>query len=147
MEESIGDLKIETGRHRMTPGNIWMMGNIVIISIIRVIYEVYTISASEKAIRVVVFPLKTNTRGYPVRVIFLVIIFAAFYFLTIRPQRKKQKQHEELVQELRKGDRVITAGGIYGQIESMNEESIVLKIEGGGTIRIARPSVIGKRDK
>ena len=80
-------------------------------------------------------------------IIFLVIIFAAFYFLTIRPQRRKQKQHEELVQELQKGDRVITAGGIYGQIESMNEESIVLKIESGSTIRIARPSVIGKRER
>ena len=80
-------------------------------------------------------------------IVFLVLIFGVFYLLMVRPQRKKQKQHEEMVQELRKGDRVITAGGIYGQIESLNQESVVLKIESGATIRIARGSVIGQREK
>ena len=45
-------------------------------------------------------------------IIFLVIIFGLFYFVMVRPQRRKQKEHETLVQELQKGDRVITAGGI-----------------------------------
>ena len=80
-------------------------------------------------------------------VIFLVFIFGIFYFLMIRPQRRKQKEHDELVQELGKGDKVITAGGIYGQIESLSDDSIVLKIESGTTIRIARGSVIGRREK
>ncbi|MFC2066121.1 preprotein translocase subunit YajC [Chloroflexota bacterium] len=79
--------------------------------------------------------------------IFLVLIFGVFYFLMIRPQRKRQKEHQEMVQELQKGDKVITAGGIYGQIESLDQESIVLKIESGATIRIARGSVIGRREK
>ena len=79
--------------------------------------------------------------------IFLALIFGVFYFLMIRPQRKRQKDHEQLVQELRKGDKVITAGGIYGQIESLDQDSIVLKIESGATIRIARASVIGQREK
>lgn len=79
--------------------------------------------------------------------IFLALIFGVFYFLMIRPQRKKQKEHQELVQELSKGEKVVTAGGIYGTIESLNEESIVLKIESGSSIRIARGSVIGRRDK
>ena len=79
-------------------------------------------------------------------VVFLVLIFAIFYFLAIRPQRKRQKQHQEMVEMLHKGDKVITAGGIYGQIESLSEDSIVLKIESGTTIRIARSSVIGQRE-
>ncbi len=80
-------------------------------------------------------------------IIFLVIIFGLFYLLMIRPQRKKQKEMQTMVQELQKGDRVITAGGIYGQIESLSEDSIVLKIESGATIRVARSSVVGRRDK
>ncbi len=80
-------------------------------------------------------------------IVFLVLIFGIFYFLFIRPQRKRQKDHQQLMQELSKGDRVITAGGIYGQIESLSEDSVVLKIESGTTIRIARSSVIGKQER
>ena len=80
-------------------------------------------------------------------IIFLVLIFGIFYFLMIRPQRKRQKDHQHMVEELQRGDRVITAGGIYGQIESISEESVVLKIESGTTIRVARGSVAGKREK
>ncbi|MFC2002416.1 preprotein translocase subunit YajC [Chloroflexota bacterium] len=80
-------------------------------------------------------------------IIFLGLLFVIFYFLLIRPQRKKQKEHQHLVEELRKGDRVITAGGIYGQIESLDQDSAVLKIESGVTIRIARASIAGKREQ
>jgi preprotein translocase subunit YajC len=51
------------------------------------------------------------------------------------------------MQDLNKGDRVITAGGIYGQIESLSQDSVVLKIESGTTIRIARSSVVGKQER
>ena len=80
-------------------------------------------------------------------IIFLVLIFGIFYFLLIRPQRKRQKQHDELVQELQKGDRVVTAGGIYGVIESISDESVVMKIESGVTVRVAKGSVAGRREK
>lgn len=80
-------------------------------------------------------------------IIFGVLIFGIFYLFLIRPQRKRQKQHQELVQELKNGDRVITAGGIYGRIESLSEDSAVLKIESGATIRIARGSISGKQEK
>jgi preprotein translocase subunit YajC len=79
-------------------------------------------------------------------IIFLVLIFAIFYFLMIRPQRKRQKQQKELMEGLQKGDRVITIGGIYGQIESLAEDSAVLKMESGTTIRVARNSIAGKRE-
>ncbi len=78
---------------------------------------------------------------------FLVVIFALFYFVMIRPQRKRQKEHESMMQELQKGDRVITAGGIYGTIESISEDSVVIKVEGGTIMRVARGSVAMRRDE
>jgi preprotein translocase subunit YajC len=80
-------------------------------------------------------------------IVFLVLIFAMFYFLMIRPQRKRQKEHQQMMEELRKGDRVITAGGIYGVIESVSEDSIVIKVESGATIRLAKGSVALKREQ
>ena len=80
-------------------------------------------------------------------IIFLVLIFGVFYFLIIRPQRRRQKEHNQLMQELQKGDKVITTGGIYGVIESLSDDSVVLKVESGATIRVARASVVGRREK
>jgi len=79
-------------------------------------------------------------------IVFLVLIFAMFYFLMIRPQRKRQKEHQHMMEELRKGDRVITAGGIYGVIESVSEDSVVIKVESGTTMRVAKGSVALKRE-
>ena len=79
--------------------------------------------------------------------IFLVLIFAMFYFLMIRPQRKRQKEHQQLVEELKRGDRVITAGGIYGEIESLSDDSVVIKVESGTTMRVARSSVALKQER
>ena len=78
-------------------------------------------------------------------IIFLVAIFAIMYFLMIRPRQKQQKQHEEMMQELRSGDRVIIAGGIYGQIESLSEETAIIRIESGATMKVARSSILGKQ--
>ncbi len=80
-------------------------------------------------------------------IIFIVAIFAVFYFLMIRPQRKRPKDHQQLMQGLKRGDRVITAGGIYGEIDTLDEESAVLKIESGGSIRVARSSILGVRQR
>jgi preprotein translocase subunit YajC len=79
-------------------------------------------------------------------IIFLVLIFAMFYFLMIRPQRKRQKEHRQMMEELRRGDRVVTAGGIYGTIESVSEDSVVIKVESGATMRVAKGSVAIKRE-
>ena len=79
-------------------------------------------------------------------IIFLVLIFGAMYFVLIRPQRKRQKEHQQLVDELKRGDRVITAGGIHGEIETVSEDSVVLKVESGTTMRVAKGSVALRRD-
>ena len=80
-------------------------------------------------------------------IIFLVLIFGLMYFTMIRPQRKKQREHQELMAELMRGDRIVTAGGIYGVIETTSEDSVVIKVESGMTLRIARGSIAGKREK
>jgi preprotein translocase subunit YajC len=77
-------------------------------------------------------------------IVFLVVIGLLFYFFMIRPQRRRQKEHEELVGQLRGGDRVITAGGIYGQVESVSQDSVILKVESGATIRVAKSSIAGR---
>ncbi len=78
---------------------------------------------------------------------FLVVIFAIFYFIMIRPQRRQQKEHQRQIQELKKGDQIITAGGIFGSIESISEDSVIIKVESGATIRVAKNSVAIRRSK
>ena len=80
-------------------------------------------------------------------IIFLVVIFAVFYLVMIRPQRKRQKEHQDMMQNLQKGDRIITAGGIYGTIDSLSEDSAVIKTEGGNLLRVARGSIALRRDE
>jgi preprotein translocase subunit YajC len=78
---------------------------------------------------------------------FLVVIFALFYFVMIRPQRKRQKEQQTMIAELQKGNKVITAGGIYGTIESISEDSVVIKVESGTTLRVNKGSVALRREE
>jgi len=79
--------------------------------------------------------------------LFLVVIFGMFYFVMIRPQRKRQKEHQEMMQGLQRGDKIITAGGIYGTVESVSEDSVVIKVESGTTMRVNKASVSLRRDE
>ena len=83
----------------------------------------------------------------PTILIFLALLVGLFYFVMIRPQRKRQKEHQQMTQELQKGDKVVTAGGIYGQVESISEDSIVIKVESGATMRVAKGSVALKQQR
>jgi preprotein translocase subunit YajC len=78
---------------------------------------------------------------------FLVVIFALFYFVMIRPQRKRQKEQQEMISTMQKGDRVITAGGIFGVVDSIREDSVVIKVEGGTLLRVAKGSVMVLKDQ
>ena len=78
-------------------------------------------------------------------IIFLVLIFAVFYFLMIRPQRKKQGEQKRLTEELRKGDKVITIGGIYGEVDSVGERDVILRVEGGNKLKFLKSSIMGKQ--
>ncbi|MDH4099919.1 MAG: preprotein translocase subunit YajC [Nitrospirota bacterium] len=71
----------------------------------------------------------------------LAIIFAIFYFLLIRPQQKKQKEHKELLTNLKVGDRVISNSGIYGSIVKLSEKNITLQIADGVKVKIVRSAI------
>jgi preprotein translocase subunit YajC len=58
----------------------------------------------------------------------LIVIFAIFYFLLIKPQQKKAKDHKDMLAAVKKGDKVVTNGGIYGLVEQVNDKTVVLKI-------------------
>ncbi len=73
----------------------------------------------------------------------IIILFAIFYFLLIRPQQKKAKEHRDMIAGLKKGNRVITSGGIYGTIQTIDESTIGLEIAEKIKIKISRSSVAG----
>jgi preprotein translocase subunit YajC len=77
--------------------------------------------------------------------IFIVVIFGLMYLLMIRPQRKKQKEAQKLMEDLKRGDQVITTSGIYGTIESVEETNFVIKLEYGATMRVVKGAIGGKR--
>lgn len=71
----------------------------------------------------------------------MVIIFGIFYFILIRPQQKKMKEHKKMVEELKKGDKIVTQGGIYGMVENAGPNTLTVKIAEGTKVKIARSSV------
>ncbi|WP_119165488.1 preprotein translocase subunit YajC [Algihabitans albus] len=72
----------------------------------------------------------------------LILIFVVFYFLLIRPQQKRQKEHKAMVQALRRGDRVVTAGGIYGTVARViSDTEVDLEIAEGVKVRMLRGTV------
>ena len=73
--------------------------------------------------------------------IMMVVIFAIFYFILIRPQQKKMKEHKKMVEDLKKGDRIVTSGGIYGTVENTTPETLTVKIAEGVKVKITRGSV------
>ncbi|KPA12349.1 YajC [Candidatus Magnetomorum sp. HK-1] len=72
----------------------------------------------------------------------MIIIFAIFYFLLIRPQQKKAKEHRAMIDSLKKGDRVITSGGIYGRVTANNDpETVTLEIADRVRVKCVRSNV------
>jgi len=71
----------------------------------------------------------------------LIILFAVFYFLLIRPQSKRAKEHKNMVAALAKGDEVVTNGGILGSISEIDENYVTLEIADGVEIKVQRPSI------
>ncbi len=74
-------------------------------------------------------------------IIMLVAMFAIFYFLLIRPQQKRAKQHKELVNNLKQGDSIVTAGGIHGKIVSVEEATITIEVATGVKITMNRSAI------
>jgi preprotein translocase subunit YajC len=71
----------------------------------------------------------------------LVLIFIVFYFLLIRPQQKKAKQHQEMLGKLKKNDEVMTSGGIYGKVVTLADNVVTLEVAPNVRIRVNRPQI------
>ena len=73
--------------------------------------------------------------------IFLAALAAVFWFLLVRPQRRRQAQHQSLVAGLSTGDEVITAGGVFGKVRTIADDHLILEIAPGTEIRLAKDAV------
>jgi preprotein translocase subunit YajC len=73
----------------------------------------------------------------------LIIIFAIFYFLLIRPQQRKAKQHKQLLADLRKGDRVVSSGGLHGLITGLSDDVLTVEISPKVRVKVSRGSIAG----
>jgi preprotein translocase subunit YajC len=72
------------------------------------------------------------------QVIPLVFMFAIFYFLLIRPQQKKAKEHKALLESMKKGDSVITAGGVHGKVTAVDNDLVTLEVANNVNIKITK---------
>jgi preprotein translocase subunit YajC len=73
----------------------------------------------------------------------LILMFAIFYFLLIRPQQKKAKQHRELLSALKEGDKVVSSGGLHGTITGIKDDVVTMEIAPKIRVKVSRGSVAG----
>lgn len=92
--------------------------------------------------RLVVFAQEATGSG-TASLIFLALMIGIFYFLIIRPQRNRAKAQRELSQSIQLGDDIRTVGGIHGTVVSMDEDSVVLRLE-EGRVRVSRRAIGGR---
>jgi len=71
----------------------------------------------------------------------IILMFVIFYFLLIRPQQKKQKDHRALVNNLKKNNRVVTSGGIYGKITGVDDQTVTVEIADKVRVKVARGNI------
>lgn len=87
-------------------------------------------------------PQGTEGKGNPfMSMLPLILIIVVFYFFMIRPQVKKNKEQKKFRESLKKGDKVITIGGIHGKIVEVNDTTFVIETEGQGKLRIEKNAV------
>ena len=72
-----------------------------------------------------------------------VLIIAIFYFFLIRPQNKKQKETEKMINALKKGDKIVTIGGIHGVVSSTKEKTVIVKVDDNCKIEFSRSAIAG----
>ncbi len=81
--------------------------------------------------------------GPPALVSFLplILVFAVFYFLLIRPQQQKAKEHQEVLDNLKRNDEIVTGGGLYGKVTAINEQIVTVEIAPKVQVRVSRPTI------
>lgn len=74
--------------------------------------------------------------------IMIVLLFVVMYFFMIRPQRKQQKELDNFRNSLAKGQKVVTAGGIYGVVKEIDERTILMEVDGNVTLRVDKTAIM-----
>ena len=88
----------------------------------------------------------TGGEGNPLTpFLFMAAIFAVFYFLLIRPQKKKETDRKKMIDELKKGDNIVTVGGLYGKVVSVDEASVLAQVDEGTKVRIDKSAISALR--
>ncbi len=75
-------------------------------------------------------------------IVMMVLLFAIMWLFMIRPQRKQQKELEKFRSELKKGDKVVTAGGIYGTVDEIKDRSVLIKVDGDVKLRVDKTPIV-----
>ncbi len=83
----------------------------------------------------------STTAGFLTTIVPFVLIIVIFYFFLIRPQNKKQKETQKMIDALKKGDKVVTIGGIHGVISSTKEKTVVVKIDDNTKVEFTRSAI------
>ncbi len=78
------------------------------------------------------------------QMLLLLVIFAIFYFVLIRPQQKQQKEYKQMVESLKKNDQVVTVGGVHGTIVNLKEKTLVIRVDDNTRLEIDRTAVARK---
>lgn len=86
-------------------------------------------------------PAASSAAGSASMWIMLILIFVVMWFFMIRHQRKQQKALEEMRRSLKKGDKVVTAGGIYGVVADLDERTVLMKVDGEVKLRVDKSSI------
>ena len=77
----------------------------------------------------------------------ILLIFAVFWFFMIRPQNKQRKETQRMLSELKKGDKVVTIGGIHGVVQSVRESTVILKVDEDCKIELTRSAIASMKEK
>ena len=78
--------------------------------------------------------------------IMLVAIFAIFYFLMIRPESKRRKERQSMIDSLARGDKIVTIGGLHGEVQDVHDDKIVIRIAEDLKVEVAKTAISGKRN-
>ena len=87
-------------------------------------------------------PAAGGTESTLITLLPLVLMFVVLYFIMIRPQMKRQKEHKAMIEALAKGDEVVTAGGLLGRVTSLSEGNVGLQIANGVEVQLQRSAIV-----
>ncbi|HJV07985.1 preprotein translocase subunit YajC [Paludibacterium denitrificans] len=93
------------------------------------------------------FAANTGVAGFDVMSFLpMVVIFVLFWFLLVRPQQKRMKEHQKMLNEIQKGDKVATQGGLIGRVTKISDQVLTLEIANNVEVQVQRSAVSGKLD-